>query len=701
MAAQLFYLPFRPAIDANGLTVPGAQLFFYATGTTTPVSVYSDASLTVPLSNPVEANAAGRWPEIYLDDANVYRMVLKDGNGVTLDEADPYVASVADDLTAGLQAVADAAAANAVAATATSTTSLTIGTGAKSLTIQTGKLFAAGQFVTIAETAAPTNYMHGQVTAYDSGTGALTVSVAATGGSGTIAAWTITTAGVQGPQGATGATGATGPQGDAGPAGATGATGPQGDTGPQGPTGATGPAAWQAVTAWQTATAYSASDPKSVVTEGGETYVCATSHTSGTFATDLAAGKWVKIAAKGADGANGADGTGLTDGDKGDITVSGSGAAFTIDNGVVSLAKMANLAANSIIGNNTGSPATPLALTATQVRTLLNVADGATANAGTVTSVSGTGTVNGITLTGTVTNSGSLTLGGTLSGVSLTTQVTGTLPVGSGGTGTATALTSGSVVFAGASGVYSQDNANLFWDDTNNRLGVGTAGPGYRVDIASADTTAGLGYALRLRSNATATAAAIQFTNSGVTAQNAVISSTDAGILTLQADGASSVIAFRTNSAERVRIDQNGNLGVGNTPSGSYKLEVTGKAYASGGLVPRVNAQTTTTSPWAWNSDSFDQQSFSALANALTINADAGTPTDGQKAILRFKDNGTTRTLTFTGGASKAFRDLTGLLTVSGSNWTYATTANKTVYFGCVYNGADARWDIIALTAEV
>jgi hypothetical protein len=63
-----------------------------------------------------------------------------------------------------------------------------------------------------------------------------------------------------------------------------------------------------------------------------------------------------------------------------------------------------------------------------------------TTNAGTVTSVGGTGTVNGITLTGTVTASGSLTLGGTLSGVNLTTQVTGTLPVANGGTG-ATTLT--------------------------------------------------------------------------------------------------------------------------------------------------------------------------------------------------------------------------------------------------------------------
>ena len=61
--------------------------------------------------------------------------------------------------------------------------------------------------------------------------------------------------------------------------------------------------------------------------------------------------------------------------------------------------------------------------------------------------------------------------------IGLTTHVSGTLPVANGGTGTTTAFTSGSVVFAGASGVYSQDNSNLFWDDTNNRLGVGTATP--------------------------------------------------------------------------------------------------------------------------------------------------------------------------------------------------------------------------------
>lgn len=85
---------------------------------------------------------------------------------------------------------------------------------------------------------------------------------------------------------------------------------PPGQQGPIGLTGAAstvpGPAAWSAPAAWITATAYSAGPPAGVVTTGGETYVCLVGHTSGTFATDLAAGKWLKVAAKGVDGATGA-----------------------------------------------------------------------------------------------------------------------------------------------------------------------------------------------------------------------------------------------------------------------------------------------------------------------------------------------------------------------------------------------------------
>ena len=44
-------------------------------------------------------------------------------------------------------------------------------------------------------------------------------------------------------------------------------------------------------------------------------------------------------------------------------------------------------------------------------------------------------------------------------------------------------LTQGSILFVGADGVLSQNNSNLFWDDANNRLGIGTASPDKPLEI--------------------------------------------------------------------------------------------------------------------------------------------------------------------------------------------------------------------------
>jgi hypothetical protein len=58
----------------------------------------------------------------------------------------------------------------------------------------------------------------------------------------------------------------------------------------------------------------------------------------------------------------------------GDVTTTGNGNATTIATGAVSLAKMANLAANSVIGNLTGSAAAPAATAATSAATASTVA---------------------------------------------------------------------------------------------------------------------------------------------------------------------------------------------------------------------------------------------------------------------------------------------------------------------------------------
>ena len=68
-------------------------------------------------------------------------------------------------------------------------------------------------------------------------------------------------------------------------------------------------------------------------------------------------------------------------------------------------------------------------------------------------------------------------------GLPLTTGVTGVLPIANGGTNNSTAYTAGSVIFSDGTSL-TQDNANLFWDNTNNRLGIGTNAPANPLDVS-------------------------------------------------------------------------------------------------------------------------------------------------------------------------------------------------------------------------
>lgn len=87
--AELFTLPAR-ATDSNGDNLSGAQLFFYATGTTTPQNVYSDAALNTSLGAVVTADSGGKFVGIYLDPVLTYRAVLKTSDGAsTIYDIDP------------------------------------------------------------------------------------------------------------------------------------------------------------------------------------------------------------------------------------------------------------------------------------------------------------------------------------------------------------------------------------------------------------------------------------------------------------------------------------------------------------------------------------------------------------------------------------------------------------------------------------
>lgn len=74
-------------------------------------------------------------------------------------------------------------------------------------------------------------------------------------------------------------------------------------------------------------------------------------------------------------------GGGIDDGDKGDITVSNSGATFTIDNDAVTYAKIQNVSAtNRILGRDSSGAGVIEEITPANLRTMINVEDGATAD---------------------------------------------------------------------------------------------------------------------------------------------------------------------------------------------------------------------------------------------------------------------------------------------------------------------------------
>jgi hypothetical protein len=183
---------------------------------------------------------------------------------------------------------------------------------------------------------------------------------------------------------------------------------------------------------------------------------------------------------------------------------------------------------------------------------------------GKVYEINGTSVLSATTLGSGVTGSSLTSVGTIATGVWQGT----TIGVAYGGTGTSTAFTTGSLVFAGASGTYSQDNANLFWDDTNNRLGIGTASPSSVLHISSA-TASGL---LRLSQTGTNISAIANFSTSGGSGEfsldgsgNMVFRTQQGGLFFDNFAIGSGDINFRTNGANtRMSISNAGNVSINN-----------------------------------------------------------------------------------------------------------------------------------------
>jgi len=104
----------------------------------------------------------------------------------------------------------------------------------------------------------------------------------------------------------------------------------------------------------------------------------------------------------------------------------------------------------------------------------------------------------------------------------------------------------------------------------------------------------------------------------------------------------------------------------------------------------RVNTVASSATP-SINTDTTDMFTITALAVAITSMTTnlSGTPNNGQKLVIRFKDDGTGRAITW--GASFASRGATLLAT---------TTANKVSYVGLIWNSTASTWDCVATVTE-
>lgn len=113
----------------------------------------------------------------------------------------------------------------------------------------------------------------------------------------------------------------------------------------------------------------------------------------------------------------------------------------------------------------------------------------------------------------------------------------------------------------------------------------------------------------------------------------------------------------------------------------------------SGKIVPRISSQANPSSI-SVDISSFDQYVVTALAQSLSFPASTtGSPSNGDKIIIRIKDNGTQRTLSWTTAGSGSWRAV-------GVTLPTFTIANKVLYVGAIYNSDESFWDVVGVSLQ-
>jgi hypothetical protein len=379
----------------------------------------------------------------------------------------------------------------------TSSDLITISTGSKSITTQSGMAYLNNDRVRISNSS--TAFMEGTVSSYTGTT--LTVNVDYTAGSGSYSSWNI---GIAGQVGATGATGTNGVTGATGPAGTNGTNGANGVTGPTGAQGVAGVAGATGATGANGTNGTNGSNGATGVAGAtGPTGAAGTNGTNGTNGAKGATGSTGATGATGAAGTNGSNGTAGATGPTGAQGITGvTGPAGT--NGTNG-ANGANGATGAAGANGTNG---------TNGSTGATGATGPTGAAGS-TGTNGTNGANGATgATGKTGATGATGAAGS-NGTNGTNGSNGA----TGATGATGILSSGSAAgntpyWNGTSWVI--NSSNIF--NNGGNVGINTSLPGYALDVSGDINLTG---ALRASGSAGTSGQVLTSTGSGLQWANA------------------------------------------------------------------------------------------------------------------------------------------------------------------------------------
>jgi hypothetical protein len=165
-----------------------------------------------------------------------------------------------------------------------------------------------------------------------------------------------------------------------------------------------------------------------------------------------------------------------------------------------------------------------------------------------------------------------------------------------------TALTTGSVGFIGASGALLQDNSNFFWDDSNNRLGIGTNAPTTAIDA--------FGSGIITRVNGTST-------------NNAFVGFASAGTNKWSIGNVQSDHRFRiyndATTSELVSVLQTGEFGIG-IANPTTKFHIDGGASA---LIANLDANVSVAKSVSFRSDNSNRINLEVSGTESGSNAGA------------------------------------------------------------------------------